>query len=82
MPKTKKTQARKYYGSAYVAKDYRGKKSINLVLSRNEVLKLNAAMAASGAKADEVTLTIWPCTPGGTHESKITVSASVRALSA
>jgi membrane-bound inhibitor of C-type lysozyme len=76
MPNPKKPQARKYYGSAHITKDYRGAKSINLVLDREEALKLTAAVATGGAKAEQITLTIW----SEGRSSKITVSASTKAL--
>jgi len=68
---------RRYYGSAYATKDWRGAKSVNLRLSREASLKLAEVLQKGAQTSQQLDLAICPAKAAG-HEARITVTSDTR----
>ena len=65
----------RYFGDAYVMKDWRGPKAVNLRMSQEQASRLAEALQKGAAAAPELDLAIYPATGAG-KEAGITVTAS------
>jgi len=68
---------RRYYGSAYATKDWRGAKSVNLRLPREAALRLAEALLKGAQASQQVDFAIYPAKSVG-HEARITVTSDTR----
>ncbi len=65
---------RKYYGSAYAIKDWRGPESVNLRLSQEAAIRLAEALQKGTQSCQQLDFAIYAAKSAG-HEARITVTS-------